>query len=119
MNVVRPSFYPAALAELAASLQWLAARAGAGLQALAGMDPHSSSVLTTGTARYGKLMLVSGIWIDAFFVLGCCAARQLLADRCKHAACLPHPPTHSTIQHPCRIAPPAACGRTRLADSLA
>lgn len=56
--VVRPTFFPAALEELAASLQRLAARAARGLQALASMDPHSSSVLTTGTARCGKLMLV-------------------------------------------------------------
>jgi hypothetical protein len=59
LNVVRPSFFPVSLAELAASLLRLAARASEGLAALAGMDPHSSSVLTTGVARYGKLMLVS------------------------------------------------------------
>lgn len=58
LNVVRPSLFGPALAELAASLQRLAVHAAAGLQALAGMDPHSSSVLTTGTARYGRLMLV-------------------------------------------------------------
>ena len=57
--MVRPSFFPVSLAELAASLLRLAARASEGLAALAGMDPHSSSVLTTGVARYGKLMLVS------------------------------------------------------------
>ena len=60
MIVVRPSFYPAALAELAGSLQRLAARAAAGLAALAGLDPGSSAVMTTGVARCGKLMLVSG-----------------------------------------------------------
>ncbi len=60
MNVIRPSFYPHALAELAASLQRLAAKAAAGLQQLAGMDPQSSSVLTTGVGRFGKLMLVRG-----------------------------------------------------------
>jgi hypothetical protein len=59
MNVIRPSFYPHALGELASSLQRLAAKAAAGLQQLAGMDPQSSSVLTTGVGRYGKFMLVS------------------------------------------------------------
>lgn len=58
MNVIRPSFYPHALAELAGSLQRLAAKAAAGLHQLAGLDPQSSAVLTTGVGRYGKLMLV-------------------------------------------------------------
>ena len=68
LNVVRPSFFPISLAELAASLLRLAARAAEGLAALAEMDPHSSSVLTTGVARYGKLMLVSvatAVWRQA------------------------------------------------------
>ena len=67
LNVVRPSFFAPALAELAGSLVRLSSRAAAGLAALAGMDPQSATVLTTGTARYGKLMLVSGglVWCHA------------------------------------------------------
>ncbi|KAL4856977.1 E3 ubiquitin-protein ligase UPL1 [Chlorella vulgaris] len=57
LNVVRPSFFVPSLSQLAASVLHLASVAEGGLRQLAGMDPQSASVLTTGVARYGKLML--------------------------------------------------------------
>lgn len=57
--MVRPSFFVPSLSQLAASMLHLASVAEGGLRQLAGMDPQSASVLTTGVARYGKLMLVS------------------------------------------------------------
>ncbi|KAI3425184.1 hypothetical protein D9Q98_008953 [Chlorella vulgaris] len=57
LNVVRPSFFVPSLSQLAASMLHLASVAEGGLRQLAGMDPQSASVLTTGVARYGKLML--------------------------------------------------------------
>ena len=92
MNVIRPSFYPHALAELAASLHRLAAKAAAGLQQLAGLDPQSSSVLTTGVGRYGKLMLVSRGQGFARF----CKLRNRQLAVAAHLLCCPrnHSPGH-------------------------
>ncbi len=61
--MVRPSLFGPSLAELAASLVRLAGKASSALGTLSGMDPQSAAVLTTGTARYGKLMLVRGTWL--------------------------------------------------------
>ena len=61
---MRPSFFPAALADLGGSVVRLAGRAGESLRLLAAAAPadglQGSGVLTSGTARYGRLMLVSG-----------------------------------------------------------
>lgn len=58
LTIVRPSLYAVNLTELCSNMARLAGRAGAALQQLAGIDPQSSSALTTGAARCGKLMLV-------------------------------------------------------------
>ena len=58
MNVIRPSLFPISLSELAGSLVRLGGRVSTALQQLSALDPQSSAALTTGCARYGKLMLV-------------------------------------------------------------
>lgn len=121
MNVIRPSFYPHALAELAASLQRLAAKAAAGLQQLAGLDPQSSSVLTTGVGRYGKLMLVSRGQGVASYESGV-KKNTRACSQCQHTCfALPEtvrrgtdivpPSNHLLVCRTCS-APPRASGRT-------
>lgn len=114
MNVIRPSFYPHALAELAASLQRLAAKAAAGLQQLAGLDPQSSSVLTTGVGRYGKLMLVSrGQGFASCEIVSLRSQHTCFAvpETIRRGTDIVPPSNHLLVCRTCS-APPRASGRT-------